>query len=94
MHGAWRPTDDSMMFHNQHGFNAPSREAIYKRIMATAYGSAWVYDFNEFAKFDQAHLPQPAESHAKAHLKNHTGNAFQIVDEQSMMLARPIIGHP
>lgn len=94
MHGAWRPTDDSMMFHNQHGFNAPSREAIYKRIMATAYGSAWVYDFNEFAEFDQAHLPQPAESHAKAHVKNHTGNAFQIVDEQSMMLARPIIGHP
>ena len=57
--GAWRPTDDSMMRHNQNGFNVPSREAIYKRVMSTAYGSGWVYDYDEFTAFDQAHLPQP-----------------------------------
>lgn len=94
MHGAWRPTDDSMMFHNQHGFNAPSREAIYKRIMATAYGAAWLYDFNAFAEFDQAHLPQPAATHAKAHAKARAAGAFQIVGEQSTMLGKPIIGRP
>lgn len=94
MHGAWRPTDDSMMFHNQHGFNAPSREAIYKRIMATAYGAAWLYDFNAFAEFDQAHLPQPAATHAKAHAKTRAAGAFQIVGEQPTMLGKPIIGRP
>ena len=94
MHGAWRPTDDSMMFHNQHGFNAPSREAIYKRIMATAYGTAWLYDFNAFAEFDQAHLPQPAATHAKAHAKTRAAGAFQIVGEQPTMLGKPIIGRP
>lgn len=94
MHGAWRPTDDSMMFYNQHGFNAPSREAIYKRIMATAYGTAWLYDFNAFAEFDQAHLPQPAATHAKAHAKTRAAGAFQIVGEQSTMLGKPIIGRP
>ena len=94
MHGAWRPTEDSMMFHNQHGFNAPSREAIYKRIMATAYGTVWLYDFNAFAEFDQAHLPQPAATHAKAHAKTRAAGAFQIVGEQSTMLGKPIIGRP
>lgn len=57
--GAWRSTDDSMMRNNQHGFNAPSREAIYKRVMSTAYGSSWTYDYDEFTAFDQEHLPQP-----------------------------------
>lgn len=57
--GAWRPTDESMMRSNMHGFNAPSREAIYKRIMKTAYGTPWQYDYEEFVKFDRAHLPQP-----------------------------------
>lgn len=58
--GAYRPTNDSMMRNNQHGFNAPSREAIYKRIMKLAYGDAWTYDYEEFVAFDQMHLPQPA----------------------------------
>lgn len=57
--GAWRPTNESMMRSNIHGFNAPSREAIYKRIMKTAYGTPWQYDYEEFVKFDRAHLPQP-----------------------------------
>lgn len=58
--GAWRPTDDSMMRNNTHGFNAPSREAIYKRTMKSAFGSGYVYDYEDFAAFDMEHLPQPA----------------------------------
>lgn len=57
--GAWRPTNESMMRNNIHGFNAPSREAIYKRIMRTAYGTPWQYNYEEFVKFDRMHLPQP-----------------------------------
>lgn len=56
--GVWRPTDDSMMHHNQHGFNVPSREAIYKRVMKSGIED-WTYNYNEFVTFDQAHLPQP-----------------------------------
>ena len=33
-------------------FNAPSREAIYKRAMKLAYGDSWTYDYEEFVKFD------------------------------------------
>lgn len=47
---------------NIHGFNAPSREAIYKRIMRTAYGTPWQYNYEEFVKFDCTHLPQPARA--------------------------------
>ena len=59
--GAFRPTNESMMRGNQHGFNAPSREAIYKRVMRTALGSPWVYDYEKFVSFDQAHLPTPTQ---------------------------------
>lgn len=62
--GAWRPTEESMMRSNIHGFNVPSREAIYKRVMSAAYGDAWTYDYETFVQFDQAHLPQPAATRA------------------------------
>ena len=64
--GAYRPTNESMMRSNMNGFNAPSREAIYKRVMRLAYGNAWTYDYEEFVAFDQAHLPQPASTQTKA----------------------------
>lgn len=60
--GAYRPTNESMMRSNTHGFNAPSREAIYKRVMSVAFGKEWIYDFNEFTEFDLQHLPRPNES--------------------------------
>ncbi len=52
------------MNNNKHGFNAPSREAIYKRIMSVAYGESWTYDYEEFVTFDLAHLPRPDDSKA------------------------------
>lgn len=64
--GAYRPTNESMMRGNKNGFNAPSREAIYKRIMKLAYGDNWNYDYEEFVAFDQAHLPQPVGTQTKA----------------------------
>lgn len=68
--GVWRPTEESMMNNNTHGFNAPSREAIYKRVMSVAYGEGWTYDYEEFVAFDQAHLPQPTGAEkAKVQMK-------------------------
>ncbi|MDE7421967.1 MAG: hypothetical protein K2N35_17405 [Muribaculaceae bacterium] len=34
-------------------FNAPSREAIYKRIMQLSEGEDWTYDYEAFVAFDQ-----------------------------------------
>ncbi len=50
--GAYRPTDYSIMRSNEGGFNAPSREAIYQRIHALAYGSSWSYDYETFVAYD------------------------------------------
>lgn len=58
--GAWRPTNESMMRSNKNGFNVPSREAIYKRVMKLAFGKEWEFEKEEFIKFDQLHLPTPA----------------------------------
>lgn len=63
--GAYRPTVESMMRSNIHGFNAPSREAIYKRVMRLAYGENWSYDYETFVAFDRDHLPTPSEAETR-----------------------------
>lgn len=50
--GVYRPTENSMMRHNDCGFNAPSREAIYKRVMKLSEGDSWTYDYETFVAFD------------------------------------------
>ena len=53
--GAYRPTENSIMRESTKSnmFNAPSREQIYKRVMRLSEGSGWVYDYEEFVKFDE-----------------------------------------
>lgn len=51
--GVWRPTEDSMMNNNQEYFNAPSREAIFKRIMKL---SGEDYSFEKFVEYDKENL--------------------------------------
>ena len=50
--GAYRPTENSMMRNNDIGFNAPSREEIYKRVMKESEGDSWTYDYETFVVFD------------------------------------------
>lgn len=50
--GAYRSSEDSMMYHNEGRFNAPSREAIYYRLHKVAYGLSWQYDFDAFKQYD------------------------------------------
>lgn len=64
--GAYRPTNESMMRSNMHGFNTPSREAIYKRVMKVAYGSQWEYDYEEFVEFDLKHQPKPRSTASRS----------------------------
>ena len=51
-YGVYRPTENSIMRYNTGGFNAPSREAIYKKIMKFSEGDAWMFDYEEFVAFD------------------------------------------
>ena len=51
-YGVYRPTDNSIMRYNTGGFNAPSREAIYKKIMKFSEGDTWTYDYETFVAFD------------------------------------------
>ena len=56
-YGIWRPTDNSIMNSATTGFNAPCREAVYKRVHELAYDS-FVYDYEQFAAFDQQAMSQ------------------------------------
>lgn len=74
----WRPTEDSMMNSSTSGFNVISREAIYKRVMQLAYGSPWEYDYEEFVKFDLAHLPVNSKS---IRIPLRDDESFRIIDQ-------------
>ncbi len=47
--GAYRPTDSSIMRYNVGGYNPPSREAIYRKIMEL---SGDTYDYENFVEYD------------------------------------------
>ena len=49
-----------MMRYNDCGFNAPSREIIYKQVMSLSEGSAWSYDYEQFVAFDAGYRKQAA----------------------------------
>lgn len=83
--GAYRPSMDSMMNHNVEYFNAPSRLAIYKRIMKLSEGQDWQFDYEEFVKWDQAH---PTKSSASPATK---ANYVEIGDAEPEGHVPPVI---
>ena len=54
--GVYRPTEESMMRSNQSPFNAPSRKAIYDKVLQLGEGLP-ASSFEEFAAFDEQHKP-------------------------------------
>ena len=56
MSGIWRATPSSIMIISGE-FNAPSREAIYKRIHKLAYGEDWQFDYETFVQQDLKNIP-------------------------------------
>ncbi len=66
LYGVYRPTDNSMMRYNNIGFNAPSREEIYKRVMKESEGDGWTYDYETFVAFDATGHSQFVNSLANA----------------------------
>lgn len=55
--GVYRPSDDSMMNSTACGFNAPSRKALYDKVMKLGKGVEQVA-LEDFVTFDRSHLPQ------------------------------------
>ena len=65
-YGIWRPTDNSIMRSASTGFNAPSREAIYKRIHKLAYGDDWQYDYETFVQWDLKNIQSESKTSVQA----------------------------
>ena len=82
-YGAYRPSVNSIMRYNTGGFNAPSRYAIYNRIME--YSGATEYDYETFVEYDE--INRRGESPAM--LKGQRKNYVEVPDD-FVPLARPV----
>lgn len=77
----WRSTDNSVMKDGNYlWFNAPSREAIYKRVMQLSEGDSWTYDYETFVAFDQEVI---AKARAAAKAKTATPKVNKIFIERA-----------
>ena len=83
--GAYRPTENSMMRYNDTPFNAPSREAIYKRVMKESEGDGWTYDYETFVNFDVAGHNQFVDA-----LTNASRRAPKAGESQQIRTAPPV----
>lgn len=72
-YGIYRATENSIMRYNTGGFNAPSRQSIYRRIMEKSGG---VYSFENFLEYDEINrqrMASPSFSRAGAVKKGRVG---------------------
>ncbi len=75
-YGAYRPTDRSIMRYNIGGYNAPSREAIYKRIMQLSEGDGWEYDYETFVAYDAVNRSNASQAYYREELRNFDERTF------------------
>lgn len=64
--GVYRPTDTSIMRNNTDGFNAPSREMIYRRAMMIANDGEFTYNYDDFVAFDKPSWDSSTSSSTRA----------------------------
>jgi hypothetical protein len=88
LYGTYRPTENSMMRYNNIGFNAPSREEIYKRVMKESEGDSWSYDYETFVAFDAAGRQQFAD--ALNLNRAQKKNAPKAIKKQQIRTAPPV----
>lgn len=78
--GVYRPTANSVM--NGGGvLNAPSRKAIWYRIMKLSQGAQWTGSYEDFVAWDLAHPTEPATKAARPN----------YVEKKYEPLAKPVI---
>ena len=75
-YGAYRPTENSIMRHNVGGYNAPSREAIYKRIMTLSEGSGWTYNYEAFVAYDAINRSASSQAYYRDELQGFDERTF------------------
>ena len=75
-YGAYRPTGQSIMRHNIGGYNAPSREAIYKRIMKLSEGDSWEYDYETFVAYDAVNRSNASQTYHRDELRDFDERTF------------------
>ena len=71
--GCYRPTENSMMRYNDAPFNAPSREAIYKRVM-TLSNPSYKYSHEDFVEFDLATSQSSSQAKGQGKVVESLGN--------------------
>ena len=71
--GCYRPTENSMMRFNDAPFNAPSREAIYKRVM-TLSNPSYKYSHEDFVEFDLATSQSSSQAKGQGKVVESLGN--------------------
>ena len=85
----WRPSENSIMRDPEYlWFNAPSREAIYKRVMKLSEGEGWTYDFEKFVEFDLPIRDTNKRVRAKARAK---GDNEEPIEKRRVDLRPPTI---
>lgn len=85
-YGLYRPTMSSVMqvVHDRAFYNAPSREAIYKKIMQWGGEDGWTYDYETFVAIDEAGRTQAQEmmsGKGAAQAPNRTGRGVLKVKD-------------
>lgn len=71
--GIYHPSEESIMNSNNTPsgwFNAPSRAAIYWRVMSMTEGEGWTFDYDTFVQFDAVGREDAAKQYADWKAKN------------------------
>lgn len=79
-YGVYRPSHTSIMDNNKGIFNAPSRYAIWYRIIRLAYGPKWEAEYEDFVTWDARN---------RVRLPSHVPGVKE--DRQLPPLARPVV---
>lgn len=75
-YGIWRPTENSLMNNASTGFNAPCREAIYKRVNELADDS-FAYDYEAFVAFDRPSWDENTTSNSNSVARLNIGRTMR-----------------
>ena len=89
-YGVWRPSQHSIMRCDEMYFNAPSREAIWCRMHALAYGSSWTYNRQEFIEYDAVNR-QMFSAAAQAPMVLAPKNASENAGQRTITHSAPVI---
>ena len=81
----WRSSDNSVMNNDYTRFNAPSREAIYKRIMKLSEGEDWVYSYENFVEYDKINRNSNSSSIS---MQSYSKDKIKLINHQPPIIIK------